>query len=366
MVTGTSLDYTISSPGGLDDAILAARNPATRPDARKWNLWHGRRPIREETFRGWFGARVQPLQRESVKALLQRLDHFLVVSASSRPKFVLPLGSFASLGVSRGALEAILDAPVVVTSEALYTTAAFVPSLRVYAGYDGSRYASSTRKLFRNRQGATVSVEAYASEVLRRLSYDVVFPSVFRRFFHALVDRPASHFQPGIWPRAFLGGRLSPLERVARSLERLEAAKREGFAVRLERDLAAIAHRPPYRLYPEPQGSIPYVGRYLSRSRFDNLLQVVGERRLLALMDAFARGYDPVAADWFAWEPGGGRAFFCEVKSLGDHLRDSQKQSILWCQRHGLLEYRLLEVLHAPRPVGTVLNAATARRPRPT
>ena len=341
---GTVVERLARSPEGLEGSLLAVQHPEPRPPARRFLLWHGRDRLVEEAFHGWFGARVQRLDTAALRLLLPKLDHFAIVDPAANPTFVLPLQGFAKLGVSVGALESILGAPVEVTAQGLWSAAGHVPSLRLYVEYDGNRYAESTRKLFYNDEGAPVTVENVARDALTRLAYDAVHPAIFRRLFSSLVGRPALHFRPDAWPSAFVAARWSPLAWAQRALDRLAAARDEGFSAVFER-----AHTPLANLYGEQGLGRPHIaGRFLSRARFESLLATVGDRRLHLILEGMALGYDACAADWFAWQESGGRATFCEVKSQGDHLRDTQKETILWCQRAGL-DYRLLEVLHQAR-----------------
>jgi hypothetical protein len=362
---GTTLDYLARSREGLAGAVVAYRRERPRPGERRMLLWHGRDRLVEETFHGWFGPRVQRVRGAGFRLLLDRLTHFAVADPASQPTFVLPLPAFAALGASHGALEAVLDARVVVATDGLYSAAAHLPSLRVYVDYDGARYGEGARKLFYNDRGAPVVVESKARDLLARLGYDVVYPNVFRRLFHALVGRPASHFAPDEWPAAFAATRLGPLEWAERGAQRLAEARERGARGVVLEALEALGQRPPHRAHPPPPEGLPLVGRYLTRARFDSVVESLGDRRLLAVFEGLLHGYDACSADWFAWEPGGGRAFFCEIKSTGDHLRETQKSTILWCQRACGLEYRLLEVLHRrpgkrPRAKATAPLAAPA------
>jgi len=354
---GTSLDYLAQSREGLMGAIVAYRRDAAPKGERRMHLWHGPERLVEETFHGWFGPRMQRVRGDSFRLLLDRLPAFAIANAASEPTFVLPLSDFAAIGASHGALEAVLDARVVVATEALYAQAAHLPSLRVYVDYDGSRYGEGGRKLFYNDRGAPVVVESMARELLHGLGYDVVHPGVLRRLFHVLVGRPASHFAPGEWPAAFANARLGPLEWADRGRRRLAECRKDGLRPILLDALASWGRRPHARDHPPPPGSLPVVGRYLTRERFDELFEALTDARALQLFEGLLHGYDACSADWFAWQPGGRRAFFCEIKSSGDHLRDTQKSTILWCQRGARLEYRLLEVLHGRPP-------REARRPR--
>lgn len=348
---GTSLEYAARSREGLMGAVLVARHPKPRRGGRRMLMWHGRHRLVEEAFHGWFGRRVERIRSDACRLLLERLDHFVVVNPSTVPTFVLPLPGFAALGVSHGVLEQVVGAPVVVAAESLYARAAYAPSLRFYLDYDGARYGESTRKLFQNAHGAAVPVEWLARDLLRQFGYDVVSPTVFTRLFHALVGRPSAHFSHETWPGAFLGGRLSPLEWVERGRQRLDHARDAGVRAVLEAALEAVGRRRPYRDYPPPAGGLPLLARYLNRPRFASLLESLGDRAIVALLEGLLLGYRAAAADWFAWRADAGRAHFCEVKSRGDVLRPTQKEAILWSQRTGALDYRLLEVLHGRVPV---------------
>lgn len=357
---GTGLEYVMRSREGLEGAVVAARRASPRPGDRRMVLWHGKDRLVEETFYGWFGARVQRLKGDSFRVLLDRMEHFLVADPASGPVFVLPFRSFAALGTSHGVLESILDAKVVVATDGLYSRGGHLPSLRVYVDYDGARYGEGGRKLFYNARGAPVVVESVAREVLARLGYDAVHPGVFRRLFEALVGRPASHFSSSVWPTAFLNGRVSPLEWVARGRRKIEEARTSGVGDALLAALDEVGRRPFHRLHPPPEGSLPYIGRYLSRTRFESLIAAMGDRRVLAVFAGLLQGHDATASDWFAWQPQGDRAFFCEIKSSGDHLRETQKETILWCQRSGAVDYRLLEVLHGTGRTATAAAAPLA------
>lgn len=356
VVPGTSLDHLLRFSQGTDDALLVARDPAAR--RLRLRLWHGRHRIHEETFYGLFGPRFQRIRSESFRLLLPRIDHFFIAQPSADPVYLLPLPQFVRLGVSVGVLEQVLDARVLVPQEGLYARAAHVPSLRVYAHYDGTRYGESTRKLFYDQNGHPVAVELVAREVLRRLGYEAVPPALLARLFFAVVGRPPVHFRPGVWPDAYLTGRLSPFEWVARAQERIQWLRDAGHARGSIESLEALARQYPYRLHPPADGALPLVSRYLTRARLESFLETVGEARLLQIFEGFLRGYHVVSADWFAYMEGTRRVFPCEVKARGDHLRPYQKESILYCQRRELLDYRLLEFLH--NPVRETLNPAPA------
>lgn len=343
---GTSLDYLANRPGGLSDAILVARDPAAHGPRRRLVVWHGAHRIQEETFYGLFGHRFQRVLSNAFGLLLERATHFFIANPAAEPTYVIPLAQFARFGASHRVLEEVLEAPVVVPSEGLYARAAHVPSLRVYVDYDGNRYGDSTRKLFYDRNGRPVPVELAAREVLQRLGYEAVPPGLFHRLFLAVTDRPPSSFAPDAWPHLFLGGRVSPLHAAARAHARIDALADTGALPGLVRALEAIAARPPYRDVVGPGASLPLIRRYLTRRRFEGFVESVGESRLLAILRGFSRGYHVVSADWFAYMEGSSRVFPCEVKARGDHLRPYQKESILYCQRHGFLDYRLLELLH--------------------
>ncbi len=345
-VASPTLEYLSRSREGLDGAVVAARPSRPRPGRRRWVLWHGRHRVLEEAMHGWFGARVQPVPSESIRVLLERLPYFFVADAATRPTFLVSLPHFVRLGVSHGVLESVLDARVLITAESLFARAAYVPSLRFFVDYDGARYAQSSRKLFYNHLGDAATVENVAREALQRLGFDAVHPAVFRRMFALLVGRPAAHFRSDAWPAAFLQGRLSPFEWVQRAQQRFQEARTRGLRPLLAEGIDELRRRPFYRDQPGPDDSLPAFGRYLSDQRLDDLLTTLGDERLLALLEGLLLGHDPTAADWFAWETGGRRAFLCEVKSQGDTLRPSQKEAILWCQRTGAAEYRLLEILH--------------------
>jgi hypothetical protein len=347
---GTRLEAALSSLGGLDDALVVLRAAGGAANARRLRLWHGRRPLVEESFGGWFGPVTQRLSRQSVSTLVQRVPSLLVADASTKPTYILSLEDYAALGASHGALEAILDARVAVTADGLFARAAHVPSLRVYADYDGARYGAGARKLFYNARGDPVVVESVARDLLRRLGYDAVHPALFHRLHHALLGMPVAYFAAATWPASSAAARAGPLAAAAAALDRLEAARRRGFAATLADAFDAARRRPAQRRHPLPAHRLPLIGRCASRSRLDSLLASLGEPRLHAILRGLLLGYDCTAADWFAWGPGTGHAFLCEVKSAGDHLRESQKEAILWCQREGPIEYRLLEVLHqSPR-----------------
>jgi hypothetical protein len=263
---------------------------------------------------------------------------------------VFPLPQFARFGVSTRVLEEILDAPVQVPAEGLYARHAHVPSLRIYANYDGTRYGDSTRKLFYDQHGNAVPVELVARDALQRFGYQVVPPGLFHRLFFAVVGRPPSHFAPDAWPALFLGGRVSPLEIAAKAQERIEALRDTGIVGGVVQSLEALAQRYPYKQFQRPDGALPLVSRYLTRRKLESFLETVGENRMLQIFRGFLRGYKVLSADWFAYMEGSRRVFPCEVKARGDHLRPYQKESILYCQRNGFLDYRLLELLHGQAP----------------
>lgn len=343
---GTSLDYLASAPGGLRSSILVARSTG-RPGRRSAPLiWHGPERIREETFLGLFGRRFQRISSSSFSLVLDRLRHFFIAQPDADPVYVVPLPEFARLGVTVGVLEEVLGARVVVPAEGLYARNAYVPSLRVYLPFDGSRYRHSTRKIFYDPRGNPVPVELLARDVLRRLGYEVVSPAIFHRLFFAVADRPPSHFRPDAWPLELLGGRVSPLHVAQRLLERVAALRDRGVVPGITSALEALGLRPPYRDLVRPEGALPLVSRFFTRKRLAAFLETVGEARLVKILDGMARGYHVASADWFAFMEGTDRVFPCEVKARGDTLRPSQKESILFCQREGLLDYRLLEVLH--------------------
>lgn len=348
LVPATSLELALASGEGVAGCVLVTRPSPEATSRRRMLIWHGAHRLVEETFQGWFGPRVQRVRGETFRLLLERLDHFLVLDASTQPTFVIPLASYNRLGVSLAVLESVLGAPVRLAAEAPFAGAAYVPSLRVFVRYDGARYQASARKVFYDPAGSPVAVEWVARDVLRRLGYDVVNPALFSRLFFALVGRPPSHFHVDTWPKAFVNGRLSPLEWVARGAARIEDAARRGMRTSLVGALEELGKRRPYRDFARPEGALPLVASHTTRRRLESLIEALGDQALATLFRGFLTGYRPNAADWFAWEPGGGRAFFCEIKSLNDHLRETQKDAILWCQRTGALDYRLLEILHNP------------------
>ena len=360
---GTSLDYLATRPEGLGETILVAKDPAPAPSRRRLILWHGAQRIKEETFYGLVGHRFQRVLSDAFGLLLQRTSHFFIVNAAAQPTYVVPLPQFARFGASHRVLEEVLEAPVVVPAEGLYARSAHVPSLRVYVDYDGSRYGDSTRKLFYDQRGRPVPVELAARDVLQRLGYEAVPPGVFHRLFLALTDRPPSAFASDSWPLAGVAGRVSPLFAAARAHERIDALADAGVVPGLVRALEAIGARPPYNALGGNGTSLPLIRRYLTRKRFESFVDSIGERRLLAILRGFARGYHVVSADWFAYMEGSSRVFPCEVKARGDHLRPFQKESILYCQRNGLLDYRLLELLHQrskPRSGGVDFSASVS------
>lgn len=348
VVPGTSLDLILDDPDGLPDTILAARDAEASPG--RLRLWRGPRRIREETLQGWFGPRFRRIQSQSFRLLLERTTHFFILQPRAEPVYLFPLPQFARFGLSVGALESVLDARVLIPQEALYARNAYVPSLRVFASYDGNRYGDSTRKLFYSRHGTAAPVESVAREVLERLGYAAVSPAVLHRLFLALTDRPPSHFHPSAWPLQFAGARSSPLGIVDRARGRLRPFQEQADPLLLVRALEAFARRPPFRGVPAPDGALPLVARYFTRRRLEQFLEAVAAPRLGRIFEGFLRGHRVVSADWFAYQEATRRAFACEVKSRGDHLQPSQKESILYCQRAGGLEYRLLEVLHNLAP----------------
>jgi hypothetical protein len=352
---GTTLDLLGDSPNGFRDAILVAREPTAQGKRRRLVLWHGAQRIQEETFYGLFGQRFQKISSAAFGLILQRATHFFIRHPETNPTFVFPLPQFARFGVSVRVLEEILDAPVQVPMEGLYARNSYVPSLRVYANYDGNRYGDSTRKLFYDQRGNAVPVELVARDALHRFGYQVVSPSLFHKLFLAVVGRPVSHFAPDAWPTQFLSGRISPLEQAARAEERIEALRDAGILRGIIQSLEALAERYPYKNYTRPDGALPLVSRHLTRRKLELFLETVGENRMLHILRGFLRGYKVISADWFAYMEGSNRVFPCEVKARGDHLRPYQKESILYCQRNGLLDYRLLELLHT-RPAQS-LNA---------
>lgn len=354
---GTTLQRLAESPTGFEDAILVARSPeSSRP--RRLILWHGSQRIQEETFYGLFGHRFQRISSAAFGLILQRATHFLILDAATRPTFLFPLPQFARFGVSARVLEEVLDAPVQVASEGLYARSSHVPSLRVYAQYDGSRYGESTRKLFYSQQGHRVPVELVAREVLRRFGYEVVPPALFSRLLLAVTGRPAAHFLPESWPGSFLHGRSSPLHAAALAHQRIQALRDAGLFPGLVQALEAYRARPPYRFVTGSATSLPLVNRFFTRARLEAFLETIGEERLLRILTGFLQGYHAVSADWFAYMEGSRRVFPCEVKARGDHLRPYQKESILFCQRNQVLDYRLLELLH--NQPGQSLNEAAA------
>ena len=124
--------------------------------------------------------------------------------------------------------------------------------------------------------------------------------------------------------------------------------------------LEALGQRKPYASMPRPAGALPVVSRFLSRARLEDLLATLGGKRYLAVLRGLLAGTRVVDADWFAWQRATNRAFPVEVKSRGDTLRPSQKESILYCQQTGIFEYRLLEILHGKEPPEPVPLVATA------
>lgn len=343
---GTCLDYLATLREGLRSSILVARTPRRRKGGPHLSMWHGAEEIREETFYGLFGHRFQRISSSSFSLILDRLRYFFIADPEADPVYVIPLPEFARLGVSVGVLEEVLGAKVVLPAEGLYANNAYVPSLRVYLNYDGSRYRQSTRKIFYDQNGNPVPVELVARDVLHRLGYEVVPPAIFHRLFYALTDRPPSNFHGTSWPGEFLGGRLSPLFVAQRARERILALRDRGVLPGLVAALEAVGQRPPYRDIVRPDGALPLVSRFFTRKRFASFVEAVGENRMIKILDGLARGYQVVSADWFAYMDGTNRVFPCEVKARGDHLRPYQKESILFGQRDGLLDYRLLEVLH--------------------
>jgi hypothetical protein len=181
---------------------------------------------------------------------------------------------------------------------------------------------------------------------LNRLAYEVVPPGVFARLFYALTGRPPSHFRPGMW--AWVDGRTSPWARVRKAREALEALADDPVGVTV-RTLEDVGRRKPWSDVPRPNGALPLVTRFATRARLTSLLETLGCKRYLTIMRGLLAGHRAVAADWFAWQEATGRAFPVEVKSRGDSLRPFQKESILFCQAVGCLEYRLLEILHERR-----------------
>lgn len=343
---GTMLQRLSESPSGFEDALLVARDPSPRTGSRRLHIWHGAQRIQEETFYGLFGHRFQRISSAAFGLILQRASHFLILDASTKPTFLFPLAQFARFGVSTRVLEEVLDAPVEVAAESLYARGGHVPSLRVYASYDGNRYGESTRKLFYNQQGNPVPVELVAREVLRRFGYEVLPPTIFARLLFAVTGRPPNQFQPDHWPGAFLQSRQGPLHAAALALQRIQLLRDAGLFPGLVQALEAQRARPPYRSLPTGGASLPLISRYLTRSRFELFLESVGEDRLVSILEGYLQGYHAVSADWFAYMEGSRRVFPCEVKARGDHLRPYQKESILFCQRNQILDYRLLELLH--------------------
>lgn len=340
---GTSLDLVLESPETLRECVLVARNPLDAGREAAPLLWQGPRRIRPETFYGLVDPRLRRVSSAAFSLLLRRASHFFVLQPSGDPTYLFPLPQFVRLGVSHATLERLLDARVLVPAERLYARRASVPSLRVFAPYDGNRYGHSTRKLFYDGHGNPVAVELVAREILSRLAYQVVPPHVFHRLFVALVGRPAPDFRTDAWPLLFLGGQRSPLAWVAKAQAALEAVEAPDQVLGA---LDAMARRWPYRRHPPPPGVPLLVGRFFNRTRLRAFLDVLGAPRLRRVLEGFLRGHPAISADWFAYHEGSHHAFCCEVKSRGDQLRPAQKESILFCQRTGTLDYRLLELIH--------------------
>lgn len=350
---GTVLDALLADPEGLDDALFVAYRPEAAPPDRKVLLWHGRRRLVSESLNGFFDDRYRRLRPAVVEEVAPRLGHFAVLHPDTEPVYLVGLPEFVAAGISHETLERLFDAPVAVATQAHYTDASYVPSLRVYVDYDGARYGDSTKKVFYDRHGHGVAVELVAREILSRLAYQVMPPAVFTRLFVALVGRPPSHFHPDRW--AWVDPRRSPLERVTKARARIEAISDDPVRGTVEA-LEALTKRKPYSDHPRPAGALPLVTRFATRRRLESLLNTLGARRYLAILEGMLAGHRAVAADWFAWQEGTGRAFPVEVKSRGDTLRPYQKESILFCQASGVLEYRLLELLH-PTEKGEGLDA---------
>lgn len=340
---GTVLDALLGDPDGLDDALFVAHHSEARPPNRKVLLWHGRRRLVSESLNGFFDNRYRRLRPAVVEEVAPRLDHFVVLHPETDPVYLVGLPEFVAAGISHPTLERLLDAPVAVATQGHYSHAAYVPSLRVYVDYDGARYGDSTKKLFYDRNGHAVAVEIVAREILNRLAYQVVPPALFTRLFVALVGRPPSHFRPDRWAR--VDPRRSPLDRVRTACAKIDAIADDPVKGTLDA-LDALARRKPYVDHARPDGALPLVTRFATRRRLESLLTTLGERRYLTILRGLLAGHRTVSADWFAWQEDTGRAFPVEVKSRGDTLRPYQKQSILFCQASGVLEYRLLELLH--------------------
>lgn len=340
---GTVLDALLADPETLDDALFVAHKPDARPPNRKVLLWHGHRRLVSESLNGFFDNRYRRLRPAVVEEVAPRLDHFVVLNPDTDPVYLVGLPEFVEAGIGHKTLERLFDAPVAVATQAHYADAAYVPSLRVYVDYEGDRYGDSTKKLFYDRHGNPVSVEVVAREIMNRLAYDVVAPAVFTRLFVALVGRPPSHFHPDRW--AWVDPRRSPLDRVRKAHAKIEAIAHDPVRGTLEA-LEALANRKPYVDHHRPNGALPLVTRFATRRRLESLLATLGARRYLTILRGLMAGHRTVASDWFAWQESTGRAFPVEVKSRGDTLRPYQKESILFCQASGVLEYRLLELLH--------------------
>lgn len=357
-VPGTTIDALLSTPEGLESTVLVARSSDGRTP-RAPALWHGPQRIRLETFYGLVGPRFQRITTTSFPLLLSRITHFFIVRPEAEPRYLIPLPQFARLGVTPGVLEQVVDAPISVPEEGLFARAAYVPSLRIYSTYDGARYGHSSRKLFYDHHGRPVPVELVAREVLARLGYDVVPPRVLPRLFAAYTGQTASSFRPEAWfdPRRHI--RLSPLDRVRRIRDALStlADGPEALVREAERRQSARFGSKGLALLARLSGTGP--------GKLEALLEALTPRRLSALFRGILAGYEVANADWLAFRAASHRAFPCEVKSRGDHLRPTQKEAILFCQRSSLLDYRLLEILHNRPSAGALADVAIRRTSGP-
>jgi hypothetical protein len=344
---GTVLEAALADPDGLDDALLVSYYDEAAPPRRKVLLWHGDKRLVTESLNGFFDGRYTRLRPHVVEEVAPRLGSFLVLHPDTQPLYVIGVDDFVAAGISHETLERLFDAPVSVASQAHYTRAAYVPSLRVYVPYDGARYGDSSKKVFYDRHGHGVAVELVAREILQRLAYQVIPPSVFTRLFFALTGRPPSHFRPDEW--TWVDPRRSPLRRAAAARDRIQRITGDPVGGTIDA-LEELARRRPYADFQRPEDALPLITRFATRTRLQDLLETLGRDRYLAMLTGMLAGHRVVAADWYAWQPGTRRAFPVEVKSRGDTLRPYQKESILFAQASGLLEYRLLELLHEKDP----------------
>lgn len=276
-------------------------------------------------MRGWFGPTFQRLGGRSLSPLVDRIGAAAIINVASNPCLVVARRALARAGANARALETLTGLPVMVATGGLHTPVGHVPSLRVYVDYDGTRYARGSRKLFADESGQRVSVESLARGALSELGFDAAHPALFHRLFRTATGFPVSQWKRDAWVQAFAAHPNGPLGALGAAHE----------AIHRMADAPSI-----------PEEAIPRLARYLPASKVASWWSTTGSLRIAHVLQGLLLGYEATAADWFTWEREGARAAFCEVKSRGDRLRDSQKEAILWCERVRGLEYRLLEVLH--------------------